>query len=203
MGLEDKMRPKASRVRWPGCVLGILFIAALVVVSGAYLWLYMDHTGPTLVRASHQAEPPAQAPYTLSTEQQQLVDEIGYPDTFTLLFYQDLDEQDQAYDIRFECWHYGAAGRDVVFVNGEKLNDESASAPEGALVAAPFRPEQFSASMGLKDVLASAGISEYVRAAADPGLVASGEVYFASQLTFGMKAGHLMAVETVPLEAEG
>jgi hypothetical protein len=197
------MKPKTSRVRWQGCVLGILFIVALIVVAGAYLRLYMDHTGPALVRVSHQVDPPAQAPYTLSTEQQQLVDKIGYPDSFTLLFYQDLDEQDQAYDIRFECWDYGAAGRDVVFVNGEMVSDEPAEAAAQALVASPYRPEQFGASMDLKDVLASTGISEYVRAAADPALVASGEVYFASQLTFGMKAGHLMAVETVPLEAEG
>lgn len=197
------MKPKASRVRWQGCVLGILVIVALIVVAGAYLWFYMDHTGPTLVRVSHQVEPPAQVPYTPSTEQQQLVDEIGYPDSFTLLFYQDLDEQDQAYDIRFECWHYGAAGRDVVFVNGEMVSDEPAEAAGQALVSSPYRPEQFSASMGLKDVLASTGISEYVHAAADPALVASGEVYFAGQLTFGMKAGRLMTVETVPLEAEG
>lgn len=107
------------------------------------------------------------------------------------------------YDVRFECWHYGAAGREVVFVNGEKLSDEAAGTPEDAHVAAPYRPEQFSASMSLEDVLASAGISDNVRAAADPALVASGEAYFASQLTFGMKAGRLMAVETVPLEAEG
>lgn len=197
------MKPKASRVRWRGCVLGILVIIALIIVAGAYLWFYMDHMGPTLVHASHQVEPPAQAPYTLSTEQQQLVDEIGYPDSFTLLFYQDLDEQDQAYDIRFECWHYGTAGRDIVFVNGEKISDEPAEAPESELVAAPYRPEQFAASMSLKDVLASTGILEYVRAAADPDLVTSGEVFFVNQLTFGMKAGRLMTVETVPLEAEG
>jgi len=197
------MKPRTSRVRWHGCILGILVILALLFLTGAYLWLYMDHTGPTLVRVSRRAEAAAQAPYTLSAEQQQVVDEIGYPDSFTLLFYQDLDEQDQFYDIRFESWHYGAAGRDIVFVNGETISDEPADAREDGLVAAPYRPEQFSASMRLKDVLASAGISGYVRAAADPALVASGEVYIASQLAFGMKAGRLMAVETVPLEAEG
>jgi len=158
---------------------------------------------PRKSRPLARESPQPQAPYTLSAEQQQLVGEIGYPESFTLLFYQDLDEQDRVYDIRFECWHYGAGGRDIVFVNGEKISDEPAEAPEYALVAAPYRPEQFSASMRLKDVLASTGILEYVRAAADPALVASGDAYFTSQLTFGMKAGRLMAVETVPLEAKG
>jgi hypothetical protein len=197
------MKPKTSRIRWRGCLLGILALSALVLLAGAYLWFYMDYAGPTLVQLSRQGEPAGEAPYTLSAEQQRVVDELGYPDSFTLLFYQDLDEQDQFYDIRFECWHFDAAGRDVVFVNGEKISDEPADAAEELLVAAPYRPEQFSASMRLKDVLASAGISKYVRTAADPALVASGEVYIASQLAFGMKAGRLMAVETVPLEAGG
>lgn len=74
------MKPKTSRVRWRGCLLGILVLTAMVLLAGAYLWLYVDHTGPTLVKASRQAEPPAQPPYTLSAEQQQLVDEIGYPE---------------------------------------------------------------------------------------------------------------------------
>jgi len=197
------MKPTPTPYRWRGCLLGLVVLGAMVLLAGSYLWLYVDHSGPTQVQASRQGEPPAQAPYTLSAEQQQLVGEIGYPESFTLLFYQDLDEQDRVYDIRFECWHYGAGGRDIVFVNGEKISDEPAEAPEYALVAAPYRPEQFSASMRLKDVLASTGILEYVRAAADPALVASGDAYFTSQLTFGMKAGRLMAVETVPLEAEG
>jgi hypothetical protein len=197
------MKPKTPRVRWRGCLLLFLALAAAVLVVVVYLWLYADYTGPTLVQSSGQAEPPARAPNTLSTEQQQLVEEIGYPDSFTLLFYQDLDEQGQFYDVRFESWHYGVAGREVVFVNGETTRDEPADVKQSTPVAAPYRPEQFTASMRLKDVLASTGISEYARAAADPALVASGEVYFARQLAFGMKDGRLMAVEAVPLEAEG
>ncbi len=197
------MKAKVSRVRWRGCRFGSLVLGALILLVGAYLWFYMDYTGPTLAQVSSRAEPPAQAPYSLSVEQQQLVDEIGYPESFTLLFYQDLDERDQFYDIRFECWHYASAGRDIVFVNGEKTSDEPADPPGVSLIAAAYRPEQFAASMRLKDVLAATGISRYVRAATDPALVSSGEVYIASQLTFGMKAGRLMAVEIVPLEAEG
>jgi hypothetical protein len=196
------MKPKASRVTWRGCLLGALILAAVVLLAGAYLWMYMDYTGPTLARVARPAEPPSQAPYALSSEQQQVVEELGYPESFTLLFYQDLDEQNMFYDIRFESWHYAAAGRDIVFANGEKISDEAVVYGE-ALVATPYRPEQFGASMRLKDVLASTGITEYVRTAADPALVASGEIYVASQLTFGMKAGRLMTVETVPPTAEG
>jgi hypothetical protein len=90
-----------------------------------------------------------------------------------------------------------------VFVNGEVVSDEPTDVAQPALVATPYRPEQFAASMRLKDVLASAGITEYARAAADPILVASGEVYLASQLAFGLKDGRLMAVETLPIESEG
>jgi len=197
------MKPQTSRARWHGCLVVTLVLGAVIFLVGTYLWFYMDHTGPTLVGVSGQADPPTHSPYTLSAQQQQLVDEIGYPDSFTLLFYQDLDEQGQFYDIRFESWHYGAAGREAVFVNGEMISDDLADVTQPAPVAAPYKPEQFAASMRLKDVLASAGISEYARAAADPALAASSEVYLARQLAFGMKAGRLMAVETVPLEAEG
>jgi len=197
------MNPTTSRHRWRGCLLGSLLLVAAMFLAGAYLWMYMDYTGPTLVQVSREAEAPAQPPYALSAEQQQVVNEIGYPESFTLLFYQDLDEQDRFYDVRFECWHYAAAGRDITFVNGEMISDEPTDAAADALIAAPYRPEQFAASMRLKDILASARISEYARAAADPILVTSGEVYFASQLTFGMKAGRLSAVETMALEAEG
>jgi len=197
------MNPTTSRHRWRGCLLGSLLVVAVFLLAGAYLWMYMDYTGPTLVRVSSEAEAPARPPYALSAVQQQVVNEIGYPESFTLLFYQDRDEEDQFYDIRFECWHYAAAGRDIAFVNGEMISDEPADVVEEVLIAAPYRPEQFAASMRLKDVLASARISEYARAAADPILVSSGEAYFDSQLTFGMKAGQLSAVETMALEAEG
>lgn len=197
------MNPTTSRNRWRGCLLGSLLLVAAIFLAGAYLWMYMDYTGPTLVQISREAQAPTQPPYALSAEQQQVVNEIGYPESFTLLFYQDLDEQDRFYDVRFECWHYAAAARDIAFVNGEMISDEPADAAADALIAAPYRPEQFAASMRLKDILASARISEYARAAADPILVSSGEIYFASQLAFGMKAGRLSAVETMALEAEG
>jgi hypothetical protein len=197
------MKIKALRVPWRGCLLGILCFAGMALLAAAYLWIYMDYSGPTRVQVPHQAQTPDQAPYVLSAVQQQVVNEIGYPDSFTLLFYQDRDEQDGLYDIRFECWHYAVAGRDIAFVNGEMISDEPADAVDDVLLAAPYRPEQFAASMRLKDVLASARVSEYVRTAADPVLVSSGEVFFASQLTFGMKAGRLSAVETMALEAEG
>lgn len=197
------MRTRAARAWTPGCILGLLVSAALILLSGTYLWLYADHAGPTRVSLSRPAEAPALPPYSLSADQQRLVDELGYPDSFTLLFYQELDDEDYPYDVRFECWHYVELGRDISFVNGAKVRDESTGAPERQLVAAPYRPEQFTAAMYLGEVLGSAGITEYVRAAADPALVASGEVYLARQLAFGMKAGRLVAVQTLPLEMEG
>jgi hypothetical protein len=179
----------------------MLALGAVFLLAGTYLWLYRAYTGPTLEHAPLRGAAGQSPPYVLSAEQQQLVDAIGYPESFALLFYQDADDQDQPYDVRFESWHYAAAGRDVVFVNGELISDEVVQAE--ALLAAPYHPEQFAALMPLEDVLASTGIEDYAHAAADPAFVASGEVFFARQLTFGMKAGRLMAVETVPLEAGG
>jgi len=198
------MRTQSARSRLRGCTVTLLVVLGSVsLLSGAYLWMYLDHSGPTLVRHTTQADPPARPAYLLSAEQQQIIDASGYPDSFTLMFYQDLDEQGQPYDVRFECWSYSAEGRQAVFINGEQVSDARGGVPAPGLVAAPYRPEQFGASMRLKDVLLAAGIQEYARAAADPGLVVSGEVYFAAQIAFGMKAGQLMTVETVPLEAEG
>jgi len=188
------MNPTTSRHRWRGCLLGGLLLVAAIFLAGAYLWMYM---------VSREAEAAAQPPYALSAEQRQVVDELGYPDAFTLLFYQDLDEQDRYYDIRYESWQYGAVGREVVFVNGELIRDVPAEAVPPALAATPYRPEQFAASMRLNDVLASAGIAEYARAAADPLLVPSAEICLARQLAFGLKDGRLMAVETLPVAAEG
>jgi hypothetical protein len=64
----------------------------------------------------------------------------------------------------------------------------------------PYRPEQFVAYMSLEELIAAAGLETYLVVPLEKELVEGGEVYYADELTFGLKNDELLYVEALALE---
>ena len=196
------MKARTWRARWRGCLFVFLGLAAILVLGGIYLNLFFDYAGPTRVTVGDPGEAPVGSAYVLSDEQAKVLAELGSPESFTMLFYQEPGES-SVDDIRLEVWRYHAAGREIAFVNGEISSDTPMDVPSDGLSPTRFSPDQFGAYMTLRDLIAQTGIRSYLRGASEPELVAGGQMYFSDQLAFAMLHGKLVAVEALALEAEG
>jgi len=174
----------------------VLEIADLPTPDDDDLAIFTDATKVTA------ANPADRSANLLSDEQAKVLAELGPPESFTILFYQEPGES-SVDDIRFEVWRYHAAGREIAFVNGENSSDTPMDVPSDGLSPTRFSPEQFGAYMTLRDLIAQTGIRSYLRGASEPELVAGGEMYFSDRLAFAMLHGRLVAVEAMALEVEG
>jgi hypothetical protein len=181
-----------------GCVLaGIVFIflAALFMLG---LNKLADITPRSYSIAP--AESPPEAAYTLSNEQKGLLAELGYPEAFSLHFYQDdLAEPLQA-GMRLEIWTYYQAGQEVTLLNGQVI--ERVDIATSTVIGAPYHPEQFSETMGADLALKAAGLHEYMRAPLDTYDIPNGAILFGRQVAFGFQGDHLLYVESFALEGE-
>jgi hypothetical protein len=201
-GVEPRARRKLPRPLLLGCGAGALLglIAVLVVVIGG---LAEYRAAPKIVEG---IEPGVAATATnvLSANQQQVAEAMGAPEAFTLLFYEEELDDGTFDDVRFETWSYYTAGLEYTFINGEQVAEEPLEvAIGGDLVHIPYRPEQFSAYMSLEQVIDAAGLTTYLVVPLEKELVDGGEVYYADELTFGLKKGELLYLEALALEAEG
>lgn len=196
---------KAKRSRRPlllGCGVGALFagiLAATFLIGG---WQAYQQE-PKIVEG---IEPEAidLASYSFSAEQLSVIDHLGHPQAFSILFYEEEQVDGSSVDIRFETWSYYSANLEYTFINGEQVAEEPLEIELLAgLVPIPYRPEQFAAYMSLDEVVASAGLETYLVVPLEKELVKDGEVYYADQLTFGLKNDELLYVEALALEIEG
>jgi hypothetical protein len=106
-------------------------------------------------------------------------------------------------DVRFETWSYYTSGLEFTFINGDKVAEDPLEIELlGELVPIPYRPEQFVAYMSLDEMVASAGLQTYLVVPLEKELVDGGEVYYADELTFGLKNDELLYVEALALELE-
>lgn len=137
-------------------------------------------------------------PYRLSADQQDAIAASGYPDSFTILFY---DDDFGGGSTRLETWIYSAFGLKVTFVNGQQEGTESFEALTGDILPAPYTPDQFTAYMSLEEVVAATDIDEFLLLPLERELVPGGESYFADRLTFGLVNDELMYVEAIGFEA--
>jgi hypothetical protein len=187
-------RPRLARLVL-GC--GGLVVLALALLALTGVLGYGEYqTTPLLVEGAAPAEgaPPA---YPLSAGQQAVVDRLGYPQSFTLLFFQEAGE-----DVRLETWSYYGAGTEFTFRNGELMSETALDLSVGQLEPLPYRPDSFVAYMSLDQVVAAAGLDRYLIIPVEKAMVDKAQVYLAEQLAFGLQDGELVSVETLALESE-
>ena len=139
----------------------------------------------------------------LSPEQLSVRAELGSPEAFSILFYEE-ELLDGSYgDVRFEAWSYYNDGVEYTFINGELVGEDPIEIDVGELIQIPYTPEQFVAYMNLEEVIASARLDTFLVVPLEKELVDGGEVYYADELTFGLKDDELLYVEALALEVEG
>jgi len=178
---------------WGFALTGIAGVASLAIAL-VYLTLYVGHTSNLAISLAAHPQTPSSMPYGYSQPQAELIDVLGPPDSFAILFY-----TEEGNDIRHETWRYYDDGREIVFVNGEIILDEAVDYQAGDFSPTPYGPHQFAADMSLADALASAGIGSYLRRPIDDAIVVGGDVIYARQLALGLKNGRLLSVEAMSL----
>jgi hypothetical protein len=168
---------------------------AVVLISGYQEFQAM----PKLVEA---VEPQVDAlpPVPLSDQQQAIRDQLGPPDAFTILFYEEELGNGSFGDVRFETWSYYSQGREFTFFNGDLEVEAPIDIEVGKPIPIPYTPEQFRAYMSLEEVIAAAGLDAFLVVPLEKELVKGGEVFYADELTFGLKDDELLYVEALALE---
>jgi hypothetical protein len=182
-----------------GCGVGVLIVAAVtaVLLIGGW-WEYKQM--PKIVEGIQPVDA-SPVRYTMTPAQMEVFGDMGAPQAFTLLFYEE-ELLDGSYgDVRFETWDYYEAGVSYTFVNGELAGEDPLEVEiVGEIYPIPYQPDQFTAYMGLDEVLASAGLNRYMVVPLEKELVEGGEVYYADELTFGLKDDELRYIEALALE---
>ncbi len=141
------------------------------------------------------------ASYALSAGQNNVITRLGYPEAFAVLFYEEENGDGSFSEVRFETWSYYTSGLEYTFINGEQVAEDPLEIELlSELVPIPYRPEQFVAYLSLDEVIASAGLETYLVVPLEKELVKDGAVYYADELTFGLKNDELLYVEALALE---
>ncbi len=142
------------------------------------------------------------AGYTLTNAQQDVVTRLGYPESFTILFYQEVRQDGSAKNTRYETWRYYSEGTEVYFLDGELLKDKPLNLAVSEIVLMPYRPEMFAGYMNIDQLIAAADLDRYLVIPVEEAMMDDAQVYFAHQLTFGLKGDELIFVEWLALESE-
>jgi len=152
-----------------------------------------------LVQDYHPAAS-AVSQYTLSATQQAYVDKHGYPDRFSIFFFDEMLPDGEMYSMRHESWYYDARGYEIVFRNGDKFTERN-DAPiqiEG-MGRTVYSPQEFTAETNLDALLALRGETGFFVQNVDDNLI-TGELIFIQGLATGFEEGRLSYVETLPLD---
>ena len=181
-----------------GC--GCLF---LIILIGVGIYLYAGWQGfqesPKLVEVQEKGIQITD-PYSLSSAQEEQLFSYGYPEAFTILFYEEETISGSVEPVRLEIWDYYSQALSLTFFNGDLSAEDPLEIDDpGSLDPLPYFPEQFSAFMSLDEVIAAAGIDNYVEIPLEKEFIEDGVVYYAYSLTFGLKDNELMYVEALAL----
>jgi hypothetical protein len=173
-----------------GCI-----VSAIVLIGG-----YQEYQSMPKIVEEVVPENLAISKQALSTEQLSVRAELGSPEAFSILFYEE-ELVDGSYgDVRFETWSYYNDGVEYTFINGELVGEDPIDIDVSELIPIPYAPEQFVAYMNLDEVIASAGLDTFLVVPLEKELVDGGEVFYADELTFGLKDDELLYVEALALE---
>jgi hypothetical protein len=196
--------PTRKRRNWllPVLVLAPLLMVCLMMAAFG-VFAYRQTLLPPLLVAGYSPDPSAVKPYSLSTEQEEFIIQNGYPDSFQILFYEDIQPDGKKINIRQETWGYHQQGFETTFKNGEVYTQRPADFSELAgLAPTAYRPEFFSRDIALDGILAVTGQSTYLIEELEPELLPEGELVVIKGLSFGFSAGRLRYLETIPVLAQ-
>jgi len=179
-------------------------LALLLAAGGIFLFAgWQGYQEAPKIIEGFQPGVHLQDPYTLSPAQTDVLISRGYPEAFTLLFYEEVAEDGSLQDIRLESWDYYSQGVGYTFINGELTGEDELDTTEiGQLVPMPYFPEQFGAYMSLDEVLAAAGLETFIEIPLEKEFLEDGDLFYGESLTFGLVAGELRYLEALALIEE-
>ena len=173
----------------------IIFAAGIYLYAG---WIGFQET-PKFIEV-RESQPLISASYALSLEQENKLGSYGYPEAFTILFYEEETPDNGVQAVRLETWEYYSQGIELTFINGDLVSEDPLEIENlGPLASIPYSPEQFSAFMSLENVIAAAGIDTYIEVPLNKELIDEGELYFSDSLSFGLQDNQLVYIEALAL----
>ena len=195
---EKKARKKFILPLLVGCG-GLLVL--LLAAGGVFLYAgWLGYQEAPKIIEGQQPGLQLQDPYSLTPAQEEIVLALGYPEAFTILFYEEETPGATVRDVRLETWDYYSQRKGFTFINGELTGEDVLEISElKALDPLPYFPEQFGAYMTLAQVLAAAGLDTYVEIPMEKAYLAGAEVYYGKALTFGIIDGELRYIEALAL----
>jgi hypothetical protein len=170
----------------------------------------MDKTGSVVVadttiagvQAKAGTDPVSPARRVLSADQQKIVNELGWPDTFILFF--DSDPANPQRNVTYESWNYHSYITRFDFADGVLVQSDATQIfGDLAVSARKYRPLQFSKGMDISSIqalfpdmtLAQSDIPELY---GQKLLIMTGD-----RIMFGFEKGKLQFVETTLIVPEG
>ena len=199
--MTQKKNKKGLAIFGIGCGCLVLII---ILIAGIYLyagWLGYKEA-PKIVEVQ-ESSPQLQDPYTLSPAQEEELFSYGYPEAFTILFYEEEIVGGGISTVRLETWDYYTQGVGLTFINGELIAEDPIEVTDIVnLDPLPYYPEQFTAFMSLEEVISAAGIDSYVEIPLDKEFLEDGVSYFANSLTFGLKDNELLYIEALAVSTD-
>lgn len=196
------MTPKKKKQAW--AIFGfrsVCLISTSIVVGAVFLyagWVAYQEA-PKIIEVQEQSTQ-LHDPYVLSSAQEEVLLTNGYPEAFTILFFEEETIGGGTASVRLETWDYYTQGFGLTFINGENIAEDPIEVSDiKHLDSLPYNSEQFNAFMSLEEVIAAAGIDTYVEIPLEKDFLEGGVVYFADSLTFGLKDNQLVYVEALAL----
>lgn len=197
-------KPGKSGQKW-FILLLIGFVAVCCICCLAVaIYGYNEFKGSARIVEDARIHPATTAVFSLSADQQRVVDKYGYPDSFSITFYREEFAPDFNGYVRDESWRYFDELESFSFYNGQLNHEGSIDPPASGWLPAMYTPDQFEAYAKLQQVLDAAGIRDYFELPLEEELVENGRLFFARGLTFGLADDRLIYVETISMtESEG
>jgi hypothetical protein len=186
---------KPLRALFVGLIFLILVGAGVLLYAG---WLGYQEA-PKLVEEG-VPNVGALETYNLAPAQEALLADYGYPEAFTILFYEEEAVDASLQDVRLETWQYYTQGVGFTFIDGELTGEDPIDMEDTPVLdPLPYTPEQFAAYMTLEQVLAAAGLDTYVEIPLEKEFLEDADLYYGDALTFGMVGGELRYIEALAL----
>jgi hypothetical protein len=196
------MNTKRSRTFFcGGIVIALAGLVLLTIAAVVVFGVFVDRTSPKTIDVTPAKETQAQT-YSLNAGQQEVVNRLGPPQAFSILFYQQEADEQKSEDIRQETWTYYDQGKEVVFINGELVSEIDIEAIPGVVSPTPYRPEQFTAYETLEEITVILGGRSYLSVPLENELVPGGVIYYAGQLILGLKDDRLRSIQALALFKE-
>ncbi len=142
--------------------------------------------------------------YKYTSAQRDTLASQGYPDRFMILFFREENAAGEGENVRMETWYYDQLGVEYVFRNGVMMKEQETEPVQlDGLGRTAYNPDLFRFGMGLGQLTAVVGESDFYRQPLNEDLIGGGELIYFQGLVVGIENDQLRYVETLPIGNAG